>query len=192
MTEEQKVKQLIKDVKKEYKDNKEAQSIIDKMVETPEIVDSLDGMYDALTHNPATWVSDGSQVDPDEYVKGVVALVVDDYMDYEDKDQFDSDKDLLMFLVDGTLESDEREFLKFEYEEWQKVNDMVFGFMLATADVEISDDGRSTIILHDEDNQQLSDLVRYQCDDLEDSMFDTPREFMKVTDEQINQLFQDR
>lgn len=66
---------------------------------------------------------------------------------------------------------------------------MVFGFMLATADVEISDDGRSTIILHDEDNQQLSDLVRYQCDDLEDSMFDTPREFMKVTDEQINQLF---
>ena len=118
MTEEQKVKQLIKDVKKEYKDNKEAQSIIDKMVETPEIVDSIDGMYDALTHNPATWVVDGSQVDPDEYITGVVSLVVDDYMDYEDKDQFDSDKDLLMFLVNGTLESDEREFLKFEYEEW--------------------------------------------------------------------------
>lgn len=66
---------------------------------------------------------------------------------------------------------------------------MVFGFMLATADVEVSDDGRSTIILHDEDNQQLSDLIRYQSDDLEDEMFDTPREFMKVTDEQINQLF---
>lgn len=66
---------------------------------------------------------------------------------------------------------------------------MVFGFMLATADFEVSDDGRSTIILHDEDNQQLSDLIRYQSDDLEDSMFDTPNEFMKVTDEQINQLF---
>lgn len=118
MTEEQKVKQLIKDVKNEYNDNKEAQSIIDKMVETSEIVDSIDGMYDALTHNPATWVVDGSQVDPDEYVKGVVALVVDDYTNYEDKDQFDSDKHLLMFLVNGTLESDEREFLKFEYEEW--------------------------------------------------------------------------
>lgn len=118
MTEEQKVQQLIKDVKKEYKDNKEDQSIIDKMAETTEIVDSIYGMYDALIHNPATWVADGSQVDPDEYVKGVVALVVDDYTNYEDKDQFDSDKHLLMFLVNGTLESDEREFLKFEYEEW--------------------------------------------------------------------------
>lgn len=66
---------------------------------------------------------------------------------------------------------------------------MVFGFMLATADVEVSDDGRSTIILHDEDNQQLSDLIRYQSDDLEDEMFETPTSFMKVTDEQINQLF---
>lgn len=66
---------------------------------------------------------------------------------------------------------------------------MVFGFMLETADVEVSDDGRSTIILHDEDNQQLSDLIRYQSDDLENSMFDTPTDFMKVTDEQINLLF---
>lgn len=66
---------------------------------------------------------------------------------------------------------------------------MVFGFMLATADFEVSDDGRSTIILHDEDNRQLSDLIRYQSDDLEDEMFDTPTDFMKVTDEQINQLF---
>lgn len=171
MTEEQKVKQLIKDVKNEYNDNKEDQSIIDKMVETSEIVDSIDGMYDALTHNPATWVVDGSQVDPDEYVKGVVALVVDDYTNYEDKDQFDSDKHLLMFLVNGTLESDEREFLKFEYEEWQKVNDMNFGFIPASSTVEVSDDGTITIIRHDEENRQLSDLVRYQCDDLEDSMF---------------------
>lgn len=66
---------------------------------------------------------------------------------------------------------------------------MVFGFMLATSDVEVSDDGRSTIILHDEDNQQLSDLIRYQSDDLEDEMFDTPTDFMKVSDDQINQLF---
>lgn len=66
---------------------------------------------------------------------------------------------------------------------------MGFGFIPATADVEVSDDGTITIIRHDEENRQLSDLVRYQCDDLEDSMFDTPREFMKVTDEQINQPF---
>lgn len=66
---------------------------------------------------------------------------------------------------------------------------MVFGFMLETADFEVSDDGKTSIILHDEENEQLSDLIRYQSDDLEDEMFDTPREFMKVTDEQINLLF---
>ena len=66
---------------------------------------------------------------------------------------------------------------------------MVFGFMLETADFEVSDDGKTSIIRHDEDNRQLSDLIRYQSDDLEDEMFDTPREFMKVTDEQINLLF---
>lgn len=53
---------------------------------------------------------------------------------------------------------------------------MYFGFILATADVE-------------EDNRQLSDLIRYQSDDLEDEIFETPHEFTKVTDEQINQLF---
>lgn len=57
---------------------------------------------------------------------------------------------------------------------------MDFGFILATADVEVSDD---------EDNRQLSDLIRYQSDDLEDEIFETPHEFTKVTDEQINQLF---
>lgn len=57
---------------------------------------------------------------------------------------------------------------------------MYFGFILATADVEVSDD---------EDNRQLSDLIRYQSDDLEDEIFETPHEFTKVTDEQINQLF---
>lgn len=66
---------------------------------------------------------------------------------------------------------------------------MGFGFIPATADVEVSDDGGITIIRHDEDNQQLSDQIRYRSDDLEDSLFDTPREFMKVTDEQINLLF---
>ncbi|MDD1400969.1 hypothetical protein PSA87_04910 [Limosilactobacillus reuteri] len=66
---------------------------------------------------------------------------------------------------------------------------MRFGFIPRTADVEVSDNGTITIILHDEENEQLSDLIRYQSDDLEDSMFDTPNEFMKVTDEQINQLF---
>ena len=66
---------------------------------------------------------------------------------------------------------------------------MGFGFIPATADVEVSDNGTITIIRHDEDNRQLSDLVRYQSDDLEDEMFDTPTDFMKVTDEQINQLF---
>lgn len=66
---------------------------------------------------------------------------------------------------------------------------MVFGFMLETADFEVSDDGKTSIILHDEENEQLSDLIRYQSDDLEDSMFDTPTDFMKVTDEQINLLF---
>ena len=66
---------------------------------------------------------------------------------------------------------------------------MGFGFIPATADVEVSDDGTISIIRHDEDNQQLSDQIRYQSDDLEDEMFDTPREFMKVTDEQINSLF---
>ena len=66
---------------------------------------------------------------------------------------------------------------------------MYFGFIPATADVEVSDDGTISIIRHDEDNQQLSDLIRYQSDDLEDEMFDTPSDFMKVTDEQINQLF---
>lgn len=57
---------------------------------------------------------------------------------------------------------------------------MYFGFILATADVEVSDD---------EDNRQLSDLIRYQSDDLEDEIFETPHKFTKVTDEQINQLF---
>lgn len=66
---------------------------------------------------------------------------------------------------------------------------MDFGFIPATADVEVSDDGTISIIRHDEDNRQLSDLIRYQSDDLEDEMFDTPTNFMKVTDEQINQLF---
>lgn len=66
---------------------------------------------------------------------------------------------------------------------------MVFGFMLETADFEVSDDGKTSIIRHDEDNQQLSDLIRYQSDDLEGEMFDTPTDFMKVTDDQINQLF---
>lgn len=66
---------------------------------------------------------------------------------------------------------------------------MGFGFIPATADVEVSDDGGITIIRHDEDNQELSDLIRYQSDDLEDEMFETPTDFMKVTDDQINQLF---
>lgn len=52
---------------------------------------------------------------------------------------------------------------------------MYFGFILGTADFE--------------DNRQLSDLIRYQSDDLEDEIFETPHEFTKVTDEQINQLF---
>ena len=38
---------------------------------------------------------------------------------------------------------------------------MGFGFIPATADVEVSDDGGITIIRHDEDNQQFSDLIRY-------------------------------
>lgn len=66
---------------------------------------------------------------------------------------------------------------------------MDFGFILATADVEVSDDGTISIIYHYEDNRQLSDLIRYQSDDLEDEIFETPHEFTKVTDEQINQLF---
>lgn len=56
-------------------------------------------------------------------------------------------------------------------------------------DVEVSDNGAITIIPNDEDNRQLSDLIRYQSDDLEDEMFETPTDFMKVTDEQINLLF---
>lgn len=55
--------------------------------------------------------------------------------------------------------------------------------------VEVSDDGTVSTIRHDEDDQQLSDLIRYQYDDLEDEMFETPSDFMKVTDEQINLLF---
>lgn len=69
---------------------------------------------------------------------------------------------------------------------------MDFGFIPATVDVEVSDDGTISIIYHYEDNRQLSDLIRYQSDDLEDEIFETPHEFTKVTDEQINQLFQDR
>ncbi|MDZ5437950.1 hypothetical protein [Limosilactobacillus reuteri] len=53
----------------------------------------------------------------------------------------------------------------------------------------MSDNGAITIIRYDEDDQQLSDLIRYQSDDLEDEMFDTPTDFMKVTDDQINLLF---
>ena len=56
-------------------------------------------------------------------------------------------------------------------------------------DVEVSDDGTISIIPCYEDDQQLSDLIRYQSDDLEDEMFDTPTDFMKVTDEQIDLLF---
>lgn len=66
---------------------------------------------------------------------------------------------------------------------------MRFGFIYTNADVEVSDNGTISIMRHDEENQQLSDQIRYQSDDLEDSMFDTPREFMKVTDEQIDLLF---
>ena len=66
---------------------------------------------------------------------------------------------------------------------------MNFGFIPTTADVEVSDDGTVSIIRDEEDDQQLSDLIRYQSDDLEDEMFETPISFMKVTDEQINQLF---
>lgn len=66
---------------------------------------------------------------------------------------------------------------------------MNFGFIPTTADVDVSDDGTITIIRHDEDNRQLSELIRYQSDDLEDEMFETPTDFMKVTDEQINFLF---
>lgn len=79
---------------------------------------------------------------------------------------------------------------------------MNFGFMPTNSTVEVSDDGTisiffvlnddgtTSIIRHDEEDQELSDLIRYQSDDLEDEMFDTPTDFMKVTDEQINQLFQ--
>ena len=66
---------------------------------------------------------------------------------------------------------------------------MGFGFITANSTVEVSDNGDITIIRHDEDNQQLSDQIRYRSDDLEDSLFDTPTDFMKVTDEQINLLF---
>lgn len=66
---------------------------------------------------------------------------------------------------------------------------MGFGFIPANSTVEVSDNGGITIIRHDEDSQQLSDQIRYQSDDLEDEMFDTPTYFMKVTDEQINLLF---
>ena len=66
---------------------------------------------------------------------------------------------------------------------------MNFGFIPASSTVEVSDDGTITTIRHDEENRQLSDLVRYQSDDLEDEMFETPTDFMKVTDEQINQPF---
>ena len=66
---------------------------------------------------------------------------------------------------------------------------MNFGFIPASADIEVSDDGTISIIRHDEENRQLSDLIRYQSDDLEDEMFETPTDFMKVTDEQINFLF---
>lgn len=66
---------------------------------------------------------------------------------------------------------------------------MNFGFMPANSTVEVSNDGTITIIRHDEDSQQLSDLIRYKSDDLEDSLFGTPRGFMNVTDDQINLLF---
>lgn len=56
-------------------------------------------------------------------------------------------------------------------------------------DVEVSDDGTISIIPRYEDDQQLSDQIRYRSDDLEDSLFDTPTDFMKVSDEQINLLF---
>lgn len=38
---------------------------------------------------------------------------------------------------------------------------MDFGFIPATVDVEVSDDGTISIIYHYEDNRQLSDLIRY-------------------------------
>ena len=75
---------------------------------------------------------------------------------------------------------------------------MDFGFISRISTVEVlddetifefSDDGRTSIIRYDEDNRQLSNLIRYQSDDLEDETFETPISFMKVTDEQINQLF---
>lgn len=81
------------------------------------------------------------------------------------------------------------------------MNDMNFGFMPTNSTVEVSDDwtisiffvlnddGTTSISRHDEEDQELSDLIRYQSDDLEDEMFDTPTGFMKVTDDQINQLF---
>lgn len=66
---------------------------------------------------------------------------------------------------------------------------MGFGFIPRTADVEVSDNGTITIIRHDEDNRQLSELIRYQSDDLEDEMFETPTDFMKVTDEKLIYFF---
>ena len=70
---------------------------------------------------------------------------------------------------------------------------MNFGFIPSTTVVEVLvevlDDGTMSIIRYDEDDRQLSDLIRYQSDDLEDEIFETPHEFTKVTDEQINQLF---
>lgn len=66
---------------------------------------------------------------------------------------------------------------------------MNFGFIPTNSTVEVSDDGTISIIRHDEDNRQLNDLIRYYSDDLEDSMFETPHEFLEVNDEQINQLF---
>ncbi|UXE90185.1 hypothetical protein [Limosilactobacillus reuteri] len=116
--EKKELQQLIKDVKKDYKDDKQAQSVIDKMADMQEVLDILDNAYESLTDNPATWKLTGEEAKPGDYVQDLVMDAAEHAINEDEQDQYADLKDCVVSNIDMTLEGDALEYLDFKYKDF--------------------------------------------------------------------------
>ncbi|MCC4326099.1 hypothetical protein LMB33_05610 [Limosilactobacillus reuteri] len=114
-----KVEEMIKTVKKDYvPDNKQAQSILDKMLKMPEMRERIDNLHEVMNENPATWKISGEEVLPSEYVESIIYDTVNFYQQDDRKDGYDDLEDALSYWFDHLVASDEDDALDFEDEEF--------------------------------------------------------------------------
>ena len=114
-----KAEEMIKTVKKDYVcGDKEAQSILDKMLKMPEMIERITNLHEVMNENPSTWKVSGEEVLPTEYVESIIYDTVDYYQQDDRKDDYNNLKDALSSWFDRLVEGDELEWLEFEDEDF--------------------------------------------------------------------------